>query len=124
MTGKMTFTAPDGTSQAVEGTVPVGASGPTKTMQNAVSALGNGTVIAWPGGTGQFEAWAAAWNGATVTLQLQVPDGSNTWNALGAETTIAANGTALFTCRAGNLRAVVSGVIPTTLSATATPVYS
>jgi hypothetical protein len=100
----------------------VGGSGTLTKLQDAASATGNGVTFAWPGGTGEFAAVATVWNGASCTLSKLGPDGA-TYIPLGADTTLAANGVAIFTCAAGSLRAVISGANPTALTASVTPVY-
>ena len=70
-----------------------------------------GSAVTWPGGTGHFSAVCAGWNGATATLQFLGPDGT-TWIPLGADTTLSANGSALFQCQPGQIRVAISTATP------------
>ena len=71
------------------------------------------TVFTWPGGVGMFSA-EATWGGGTVSLEFKTPNG--TWIAVGADTTLTANGGAGFLLPAGTeIRAAVT---------TATAVYA
>ena len=86
---------------------------------NSALVLGAGisatptTVFTWPGGVGMFSA-EATWGGGTVSLEFKTPNG--TWIAVGADTTLTANGGAGFLLPAGTaIRAAVT---------TATAVYA
>lgn len=80
-------------------------------MQLLSNETATGASINWPGGTGHFVAVCSGWNGATATLQFRGPDGS-TWVPMGADTTLAANGTGLFECQPGSIRVAISGAVP------------
>lgn len=61
----------------------------------------------WPRGQkGQFTAWGT-WDGATVTLEFS-PDDQSTWIAVGTDTTLTANGGAIFQLGRYPLRATIS----------------
>ena len=71
------------------------------------------TVFLWTGGIGMFSV-EATWGGGTVSLEFKTLNG--TWIAVGADTTLTANGGGAFLLPAGTaIRAAVT---------TATAVYA
>jgi hypothetical protein len=74
-------------------------------------------VLTWPGGQGFYNC-VGTWAGATVTLNFVGADGT-TQTAVGASTTLSANGFTLFTLPRIGLQAVVTGAGATTIWCTA-----
>jgi hypothetical protein len=75
--------------------------------------ISNGSATAsgvWQGGRGCF-AVAGTFSGATVKLQVLLPD-SATWADVGAATTLTAAGFGLFELPNSQIRALVSGGPP------------
>lgn len=85
-----------------------------KVIQLAVNASVTGNPMTWPGGDGTFSG-EGTFGGGTITLQVQVP-GTETWMAVGSDTTLTAAGIAGFTLPKGALIRVAI--------ATATAVYA
>lgn len=65
-----------------------------------------GSAFTWPGGKGNFFV-EGTFNGATVKLQYQTPNG--TWVDLGSAVSMTANGQGEFSFPAGQVRAAVDG---------------
>jgi hypothetical protein len=85
-------------------------------LSNASAAL-TGNALFWQGGTATFNL-IGTMGGATVSLQVIGPDGQ-TWQALGASTTVTATGAVTgLQIPAGPVRCVVTGGPPTGLYAT------
>jgi len=87
-------------------------------LQNATGgdtwiATGNGTAAHWPGGSGTLSA-VGTWNGSTMTTEVSF-DGGTTWTAIGAATTLTADGHANFELPPCQLRAVFSVAAPTSV---------
>lgn len=81
------------------------------------NASATGSAVQWGGGTGVFTC-VGTFGGGTVTLQFLGPDES-TWVTMGFDTTLTANGSGMFTCPPGKIRAAVSGGTPSALYANA-----
>lgn len=81
------------------------------------NASATGSAVMWGGGVGVFTC-SGTFSGATVTLQYLSPDGS-TYVAMGADTTLTANGGGGFAYPPGKIRAYVSGGPPSGLYAQA-----
>ena len=75
-----------------------------------------GTPFVCPGGSMVFAAASSAFNGATVALQMQLPDGA-TWINCGASTTLTANGMGYVLLPPGLIQVTVTGGTPTNLYA-------
>lgn len=87
-------------------------------LLSSVSTDSSGDAAMLTGGVHTFAAWGT-WDGATVTLEYS-PDGGTTWIAVGSDTTLTANGVANFQLAAGMyVRATVSSVGTTSVSAQA-----
>ena len=71
------------------------------------NASASGSAVMWPGGMGEFSVEASAWNGATVALHKEGPNG--TYVSLGADVTLTANGFGAFVAGGGNIKAVITG---------------
>jgi hypothetical protein len=71
-----------------------------------------GSWLQWPGGTGRFMASCSNWNGATVKLQYQGPQGASDPIDGGSDTTLTSNGGGLFTLPPCLIRASISGAVP------------
>lgn len=78
------------------------------------AGAGNGATKQWPGGRGEFRVHAGTWGGGNVKLQCLGPDGA-TWQDVGSDTQLTADGGAIFELGAGGIRAV---------STTSTEVYA
>lgn len=81
------------------------------------NSSGTGAAAVWSGGAGVFSA-CGTFGGATITLQFMGPDEA-TWLAVGADTTLTAQGGAYFILPPGKIRAAVSGGSPSALYARA-----
>lgn len=81
------------------------------------NATSTGSAVQWGGGMGVFTA-TGTWAGATVTLQYLSPDGA-TYVAMGADTTLTANGGGAFLYPPGTIRAAISGGPPSGMYAQA-----
>ncbi len=77
----------------------------------------NGDPVQWEGGKGSFFC-QATWGGGSVTLQYMGPDGS-TWEAVGTDTTLTADGGGNFELPQCHLR--ISVVTATGVTAKASP---
>ena len=74
------------------------------------NATATGSAVQWPGGTGTFLA-AGTFSGATVTLQMLSPDGTN-YMTVGPDTTLTAAGGGNFLLPPCTLRCLVAGGPP------------
>jgi|TARA_R110000824_G_scaffold31783_5_gene103097 hypothetical protein len=74
---------------------------------DGVTADGNSTEVAWPGGVGQMVV-EGTWGGGTVALQMS-PDDSVTWVAIGGDATITADGVVSFNLNGCDIRLNLSG---------------
>ncbi len=74
------------------------------------------TFTGWPGGRGQF-AVEGTFGGATVSLQVEGPNGTGI--SLGTDVELTAAGVANFEAPQGRIRANVAGGAPSALYATA-----
>jgi hypothetical protein len=82
-----------------------------------VNGSASGSPTFWPGGIGVFTA-IGTFNGATVKLQFQGPDGSTLLDA-GAATTLTAAGAGVFYLPPCNIQATVVGGPPSGIQAAA-----
>lgn len=80
------------------------------------NASATGSSKQWPGGRGQF-AVEGTIGGATITLQVQGPNG--TWLAVGTDAALTAAGVVNFDLPQCNIRALVASGSPSALYATA-----
>lgn len=88
---------------------------PATTIQllGAGGSTSTGSAMSWPGGAGTFGATCAGWNGANLSLQFQPPGGDGTtWVAVGVDTSISANGGGNFNLPPCQIRAAISGAVP------------
>lgn len=67
----------------------------------------NSAAANWPGGEGAFVAMGT-FDGGTVKLQFQGPDGS-TWIDYGAPASLTANGVGIFKLPPSQIRGVITG---------------
>lgn len=93
------------------------------TLFSAVSATGNGAAVSWPGGNGVLTAFGT-FGGTALTLEFtpSVGTGAGTWVPVstppGVAVSMTAPGQAQFVAPVGNLRGVLTGGVPASLSAT------
>lgn len=89
------------------------------TLFNAVSVAGNGGPVSWPGGRGVLTA-SGTFGGSSLTLEYRAIDGS--WVSVstpgGTPVSMTAPGQTPFDAPVGNLRGVLTGGVPASLSAT------
>jgi hypothetical protein len=69
------------------------------------AGAGNGSAVAWKGGTGFFTA-VATWGGGSAKLQMLLPDGT-TWVDV-TSVTLSANGYVSFTLPPCRVRTVIA----------------
>lgn len=87
-----------------------------------VNGTATGAAFDCPGGTCVFLV-AATFGGSTISLQIQLPDGS-TWLAAGTQTTLTANGGGIVTLPPCQIRAAVTGGSPSAIFASIARVVS
>lgn len=89
------------------------------TLLDAVSATGAGGPASWPGGRGILTG-SGTFGGTALTLEQRAIDGS--WvpvsTPAGVTVSLSAPGQAPFEAPVGNLRGVLTGGVPASLSAT------
>src|SRR5574341_1390300 len=89
------------------------------TLLNAISATGAGGPVSWPGGRGMLTG-SGTFGATNLTLEQRAIDGN--WvpvsTPAGVAVSLTAPGQTPFEAPVGNLRGVLTGGAPVTLSAT------